>query len=130
VATQTTLSQWDTAAVITRIEQRYPHVAVNNDICHATLERQKAATTQVSEADLVLVVGDERSNNSKRLVQVVRQIAGKPARLVDSVNDIQPEWLTDVSTVAVTSGSSTPTEVTRAVIQYLEAHETAQAAPR
>jgi 4-hydroxy-3-methylbut-2-enyl diphosphate reductase len=123
VATQTTLSQWDTAAVIARIEKRYPHAAVNNDICHATLERQQAATTQVSDADLVLVVGDERSNNSKRLVQVVRQIAGKPARLVDSVDDINPEWLAGVNAVAVTSGSSTPTEVTRAVIQFLETYQ-------
>jgi 4-hydroxy-3-methylbut-2-en-1-yl diphosphate reductase len=128
VATQTTLSQWDTAAVIERIQQRFPDVVVNNDICHATLERQKAAIAQVSDADLVLVVGDERSNNSKRLVQVVRQIAGKPARLVDSVSDIQPEWLAGIESVAVTSGSSTPTEITRAVIQFLEAHQTAPAA--
>jgi len=123
VATQTTLSQWDTEAVIAHIQNRYPHVQVNNDICHATLERQQAATAQVSEADLVLVVGDERSNNSKRLVHVVREIAGKPAMLVDSVESIQAEWLDGMSTVAVTSGSSTPTEVTRAVISYLEAYD-------
>ena len=123
LATQTTLSQWDTAAVIARIRERYPHIQIHNDICHATLERQTAATSQVDEADLVLVVGDERSNNSKRLVQVVRQIAGKPARLIDNVSDIRPEWLEGVSTVAVTSGSSTPTEITRGVIQFLEAFD-------
>jgi 4-hydroxy-3-methylbut-2-enyl diphosphate reductase len=123
VATQTTLSQWDTEAVIARVRERYPHVQVNNDICHATLERQQAATTQVGEAQLVFVVGDQRSNNSKRLVQVVQEIAGKPARLIDNVGDIQPEWLQGVDTVAVTSGSSTPTEITRAVIQYLEAYQ-------
>jgi 4-hydroxy-3-methylbut-2-enyl diphosphate reductase len=123
VATQTTLSQWDTEAVIARIRERYRHVQVNNEICHATLERQQAATTQVGEAQLVLVVGDQRSNNSRRLVQVVQEIAGKPARLIDNVGDIQPEWLRGVDTVAVTSGSSTPTEITRAVIQYLEAYQ-------
>jgi 4-hydroxy-3-methylbut-2-enyl diphosphate reductase len=123
VATQTTLSRWDTAAVTERIKERYPHAEVNNDICHATLERQEAATTQVSDADLVLVVGDARSNNSQRLVQVVNDIAGKPARLIDSVDDVDPAWFSGLSTVAVTSGSSTPTEVTRAVIQRLEAIE-------
>ncbi len=120
VATQTTVSQWDTAEVIERIKARYPHVEVNNDICHATLERQQAAVSQVSDADLVLVVGDERSNNSRRLVQVVQQIANRPARLVDSVSDIKLEWLDGVETVAVTSGSSTPTEITRAVVEYLQ----------
>ncbi|MDB5058859.1 MAG: 1-hydroxy-2-methyl-2-(E)-butenyl 4-diphosphate reductase [Chloroflexi bacterium] len=128
VATQTTLSRWDTASVIDHIKDRYPQAVVNNDICHATHERQEAATTQVSEADLVLVVGDERSNNSKRLVQVVQEIAGKPARLIDSVDDIDPAWFNGLSTVAVTSGSSTPTEITRAVVQLLEALEPLPAA--
>ncbi len=121
VATQTTISQWDTADVIERIRIRYPHALVNNDICHATLERQQAAVNQAIDADLVIVVGDERSNNSRRLVQVVQDIARRPARLIDSAADIQPEWLRGVQTVAVTSGSSTPTEVTRAVVEYLQA---------
>jgi len=98
-------------------------VRVHNDICHATQERQTAATTQVEEAELVLVVGDQRSNNSNRLVQVVREIAGKPALLIDDVSQVRPELLAGVSTVAVTSGSSTPSQVTRAVIQYLEQFE-------
>lgn len=123
ITTQTTLSQWDTQAIIDRVVVRFPHTQVYNDICHATQERQHAATTQVSEADLVLVVGDERSNNSKRLVQVVQEIAGKPALLVDDVAQMRPEMLEGANTVAVTSGSSTPSEVTRAVIQYLERYE-------
>jgi 4-hydroxy-3-methylbut-2-enyl diphosphate reductase IspH len=44
-------------------------------ICHAMLERQQAAVHQAEDADLVIVVGDERSNNSRRLVQVVQEIA-------------------------------------------------------
>ena len=120
VATQTTVSQWDTAEVIERIVARYPHAEVNNDICHATLERQQAAVRQAEDADLVIVVGDERSNNSRRLVQVVQEIAKRPAYLVDSVADIKAEWLDGAQTVAVTSGSSTPTDVTRAVIEYLQ----------
>ncbi len=123
ITTQTTLSQWDTQAIIDRVKTRYPHVQVHNDICHATQERQNAATTQVEDADLVVVVGDERSNNSKRLVHVVRKIAGKPAVLVDDVEQLRPELFQGVGTVAVTSGSSTPSEITRAVIQYLERFE-------
>jgi 4-hydroxy-3-methylbut-2-enyl diphosphate reductase len=121
VVTQTTLSQWDTAALIEAIRQRYPHVQVYNEICRATQERQEAAVKQSADADLVLVVGDERSNNSNRLVQVVREVAGRPAYLVDSVEAIRPEWLQGVRKVAVTAGSSTPSPITRAVIQYLEA---------
>jgi len=123
ITTQTTLSQWDTQAIIDRAVERFPHVRVHNDICHATQERQTAATTQVENADLVLVVGDQRSNNSNRLVQVVREIAGKPAVLIDDVSQVKPELLAGLGTVAVTSGSSTPSQITRAVIQYLEHFE-------
>lgn len=123
VTTQTTLSQWDTQAIIDRCLQRFPSIKVYNEICLATQQRQEAAATQAQEADVVLVVGDERSNNSNRLVQVVEELAGRPAYLVDSVDAINPEWLRGARKVGVTSGSSTPTYVTRAVIAYLEALE-------
>lgn len=121
LTTQTTLSQWDTQAIIDRCVERFPGIQVYNEICLATQQRQEAAATQAKEADVVLVVGDERSNNSNRLVQVVQELAGRPAYLVDSVEAIKPEWLQGARKVGVTSGSSTPTYVTRAVISYLEA---------
>ncbi len=126
VATQTTLSQWDTAALIDRIRERFPGVVVYNEICLATQMRQEAAVRQAREVDVVLVVGDVRSNNSNRLVQVVREIAGKPAYLVDHVGQIQLEWLRGARRVGVTAGSSTPTSVTRQVIEFLERLEPAE----
>ncbi|HEX6989254.1 MAG TPA: 4-hydroxy-3-methylbut-2-enyl diphosphate reductase [Bacillota bacterium] len=123
VATQTTLSQWDTQALIERVLERYPHAEVYNEICMATQERQEAAATQAGEADLVIVVGDERSNNSNRLVQVVQEIAGRPAYLVGSVDDIDTRWLQGARKVGVTAGSSTPSRLTREVIRFLEAYE-------
>ena len=120
ITTQTTLSTWDTAQLIKRILERYPHAEVYNEICLATQQRQEAAVNQSQTADLVIVVGDARSNNSNRLVQVVEELAGKPAYMVDSVDDVDPRWLEGKTTVAVTAGSSTPSEITRAVIQHLE----------
>lgn len=128
IATQTTLSQWDTEALIEKVLERYPHAEVHNEICMATQERQEAAATQATEADVVIVVGDERSNNSNRLVQVVREIAGRPAYLVGSVDDIDPRWLQGAAKVGVTAGSSTPSRLTREVIRFLEAYEPGDAA--
>lgn len=120
VTTQTTLSMWDTEHVINSIRQKWPHVEVYNEICLATQVRQEAAAEQAKEADVVLVVGDTRSNNSNRLVQVVREMAGKPAYLVDSVADIKLEWLKGAKKVGITAGSSTPTHLTREVIEFVE----------
>lgn len=130
VTTQTTLSKWDTERVLTYIKETYPQALIYNDLCMATQERQEAAVTQGREADLVLVVGDTRSNNSNRLVQVVQEIARRPARLIDSVADIKPEWFEGVKRVAVTAGSSTPSRITREVIQYLETLSLDVLAPR
>ena len=120
VTTQTTLSQWDTKDLIDHIRQRYPDIEVYNEICLATQERQVAAVEAAADADVVIVVGDSRSNNSNRLVQVVKERAGKPAYLVDSARDLRPEWFIGCRKVAVTAGSSTPTVLTREVIEALE----------
>ena len=120
VLTQTTISIWDTDALVARILERYPHAEVHNEICRATQDRQEAAVEAARDCDAVIVVGDTRSSNSRRLVEVVRQRAGKPAYLVDNVQDIDHSWLSGVKRVGVTSGASTPSEVTRAVVRYLE----------
>ncbi len=120
VTTQTTLSKWDTQHLIDRIRERYPHAEIHNEICLATQERQEAAVKFAQQADLVLVVGDRRSNNSNRLVEVVQQKVGKPAVLIDSVEELDPALLEGHERIAITSGSSTPTQITRKVIKRIE----------
>lgn len=123
VTTQTTLSMWDTAALIDRVKARYPQAEVHNEICMATQERQEAAAQQARDCDLVIVVGSPRSSNSRRLVEVVRDRAGRPAYLVDDIDEIDPRWFRGVRKVGVTSGASTPSQLTRRVIEHIEAIE-------
>jgi 4-hydroxy-3-methylbut-2-enyl diphosphate reductase len=120
VVTQTTMSLWDTAELIAEIRRRHPSAEVFNEICRATQDRQEAAVAMAADADLVIVVGDERSNNTTRLVEVVRNVAHRPAYRVDGVEDLDPAWLEGRRRVAVTAGSSTPTHRTREVIAFLE----------
>ena len=122
VVTQTTMSLWDTAALIEAIRRRFPAIEVHNEICRATQDRQEAAVAAAADVDVVIVVGDERSNNTTRLVEVVREIAHRPAYRVDGVEEIRPEWLDGHRRVAVTAGSSTPTHRTREVIAFLESY--------
>jgi 4-hydroxy-3-methylbut-2-enyl diphosphate reductase len=124
VTTQTTLSVWDTQAMIDRLRQRFPQIEVHNEICSATQERQQAAVEAAKECDVVIVVGSARSSNSQRLVQVVSDLANRPAYLVDTVADLKPEWFVGCARVGVTAGASTPTVLTREVIACLEQMET------
>ncbi|HVS42670.1 MAG TPA: 4-hydroxy-3-methylbut-2-enyl diphosphate reductase [Candidatus Dormibacteraeota bacterium] len=121
VTCQTTLSMWDTRAIIDRLTERYPEIEVHNEICLATQERQEAAVRAAADLDCVVVVGSTRSSNSRRLVQVVEERAGRRAHLVDTAADLDPAWFRGVRRVGVTAGASTPTQITRAVIAALEA---------
>ena len=121
VTCQTTLSVWDTEDLIGRVTARYPQAEVHNEICRATQERQEAAVEAAQHVDLVIVVGSPRSSNSLRLVEVVKKLGRKPAYLVDKMEDIDPRWFEGTRKVGVTSGASTPTQLTRRVIEFLEA---------
>ena len=121
VTCQTTLSMWDTQAIIDRLADRFPDIAVHNEICLATQQRQEAAVAAATDVDCVVVVGSKRSSNSLRLVQVVEERAGKPAFLVDTAADLQPEWFAGMHRIGVTAGASTPTSLTREVIAAVEA---------
>jgi 4-hydroxy-3-methylbut-2-en-1-yl diphosphate reductase len=121
VTCQTTLSMWDTQAIIERLVERFPTIAVHNEICRATQERQEAAVIAADDVECVVVVGSARSSNSQRLVQVVREKGHKPAYLVDTAADIDPTWFRGMHRIGVTSGASTPTQITRGVIAALEA---------
>ncbi|WP_085508895.1 4-hydroxy-3-methylbut-2-enyl diphosphate reductase [Thalassobacillus devorans] len=124
VTNQTTMSQWDVYDVMEEIKEKYPHVELHQEICMATQVRQEAVAEQAKDADLTLVVGDPRSNNSNRLAQVSKEIAGTEAYRIADVTEIQLEWLQGVEKVAVTAGASTPTPITKEVIKFIEQYDT------
>ncbi|WP_126428527.1 4-hydroxy-3-methylbut-2-enyl diphosphate reductase [Brevibacillus marinus] len=123
VTNQTTMSQWDVKHLIEAIVRRYPHVEIHNEICLATQVRQEAVAEQAKEADLCIVVGDPRSNNSNRLAQVAEEIAGVPAYRIADLSELDLNWLRGKKKVAVTSGASTPTPLTKEVIAFLEQYD-------
>lgn len=123
ISTQTTLSQWDTRRVIEHIKAKYPHAEVHIDICAATQSRQEAVVAQAKGADLTIVVGDPRSNNTNRLVQVSEELAGVPAKRIEDLSQLNTAWLKGKKRVAVTAGASTPSQLTREVIRFIEQYQ-------
>lgn len=123
ITNQTTMSQWDIRHLISKLLETFPRAEVHNEICLATQVRQEAVAEQAKNAQLCIVVGDPRSNNSNRLAQVSEEISGVKAYRVSDVTEIKQEWLEGIERVAVTSGASTPTPLTKEVIQYLERYD-------
>lgn len=125
VTNQTTMSQWDVVHVMDQIKEKYPHAEFHKEICMATQVRQEAVAEQAGQADVLIVVGDPKSNNSNRLAQVSEEIAGTTAYRIADITELDVNWIKDAKTVAVTSGASTPTPITKEVITFLEQYDPA-----
>jgi len=119
--TQTTLSVDDTSEVIDALRERFPRIVGprKDDICYATTNRQEAVRELAAGADVVLVVGSKNSSNSNRLAELAQRV-GKPAYLIDTATDIQPEWLQNIATIGVTAGASAPDILVKEVINRLQ----------
>lgn len=120
--TQTTLSMDDTEQVIKALQATFPHIhgPRRDDICYATQNRQDAVKTLAQSSDLVLVVGSANSSNSNRLKELAEKL-GAAAYLIDTAEDIQPDWLHAVQNVGVTAGASAPEVLVQQVIERLQA---------
>ena len=107
--TQTTLSIDDAAAVVLALKRRFPAIAEPKkaDICYATQNRQDAVKFMAPRVDVVVVIGSPTSSNSNRLREVAERF-GVPAHLVDTADDLRPQWLAGKQRVGVTAGASAP----------------------
>lgn len=120
VTNQTTMSQWDVKVAMDYLKVKYPHIQIHEEICLATQVRQEAVAEQAGKAELLIVVGDPKSNNSNRLTQVSEEIANTPSHRIADLSELKLEWLEGIQTVAVTAGASTPTPIVKEVITFLE----------
>lgn len=120
--TQTTLSVDDAERIIRVLRQRFPQIVgpSKDDICYATQNRQEAVRDLVPEADAVIVLGSQNSSNSMRLAELARA-KGKPAYLVDRVDEIPAGAFTGAETVLITAGASAPEETVQECVDRLVA---------
>jgi 4-hydroxy-3-methylbut-2-enyl diphosphate reductase len=118
--TQTTLAVDATTEVVDALRARFPALAgpASDDICYATTNRQRAVSSVLADADLLLVVGSPNSSNSVRLVELAHR-QGVSAYLIDDATDIDLAWLSDVGTVGLTAGASAPPLLVDQVIAAL-----------
>jgi 4-hydroxy-3-methylbut-2-enyl diphosphate reductase len=120
VVTQTTLSVDDAAQITAAVKARFPSIREpkQQDICYATQNRQDAVKMMARQVDVVVVVGSPTSSNSNRLAELARKL-GVPAYMVDSIDDLRPEWLEGKARVGLTAGASAPEVLVKAVVRKI-----------
>jgi 4-hydroxy-3-methylbut-2-enyl diphosphate reductase len=120
VVTQTTLSVDDAAEITDAVKARFPKIRQpkQQDICYATQNRQDAVKLLANQVDVVIVVGSPTSSNSNRLAELSRKL-GVPSYMVDSVEDLNPEWVQGKQRIGLTAGASAPEVLVKAVIRRI-----------
>ncbi|MGJ7495576.1 4-hydroxy-3-methylbut-2-enyl diphosphate reductase [Variovorax sp. RT4R15] len=122
VVTQTTLSVDDAAEISAAVRARFPKVREpkQQDICYATQNRQDAIKIMSPQVDLVIVVGSPTSSNSNRLRELAQRL-GTESYMVDSADELKPEWFEGKSRIGLTAGASAPEVLVREVIDRVKA---------
>jgi 4-hydroxy-3-methylbut-2-enyl diphosphate reductase len=122
VVTQTTLSVDDAAEILAAVKRRFPSVREpkQQDICYATQNRQDAVKVLAPAVDVVVVVGSPTSSNSNRLRELAQRL-GTEGHMVDSPDDLKPEWFDGKRRVGLTAGASAPEILVQQVIERLRA---------
>ncbi|HXM83535.1 MAG TPA: 4-hydroxy-3-methylbut-2-enyl diphosphate reductase [Burkholderiales bacterium] len=120
--TQTTLSVDDAATIVGALKARFPKIQgpKRDDICYATQNRQDAVKFMAPQCDVVIVVGSPNSSNSNRLREVAEHM-GADAYMVDSADDLRPQWIAGKRRVGVTAGASAPEILVNQLIERLKA---------
>jgi len=112
IAAQTTQPVERVYRVAALIRQRFPQseVEMMNTVCLPTRLRQQSAEELARQADVILVVGGARSNNTRELVATCRRHCARVFH-VQTAADVRAEWLRGAAAAGITAGTSTPDNI-------------------
>ncbi len=89
------------------IKKECTNVKIFDTICNATQTRQTEAATIAAQADVMVVVGDRKSANTKHLTEICQKSCPRVYQ-VENAEQLSPDWFNDCSVAGLTAGASTP----------------------
>ena len=107
---QTTQTPANIQSVADALQNREVSVNMHDTICLATSQRQAAARELARCVDVMIVVGSNRSANTRRLAQICRE-EGVPTYLVSNKEELDYSWFKGKKIVGMTAGASAPEEL-------------------
>ena len=104
---QTTSTQeiWGTS--IEKAKKECTNAEIFDTICSATYQRQAEALELSGQCDAMIVIGDRKSSNTKRLAELCRQGCSQ-VFWIEQADELDTAALARADTVGITAGASTP----------------------
>jgi len=100
------------------VRKRFLDAVVLDTICEATKNRQSEISDLAARCEKIVVVGSTTSANSLRLAEIA--VRFRPTLLVQSETDLHPSDFSNIQTVGLTAGASTPDATLQAVRRRLQ----------
>lgn len=115
VVAQTTITGelWD--QITEYLMKEKTDVLVERTICNATRDRQSSCESLAKESDLMIVIGDWTSSNSKKLLEIAKKNC-ENTYFVENINDLPLKEIELCDRIGVAAGASTPERIIKEVI--------------
>ena len=110
IVAQTTFNHKKFQEIIDKISILGYDVRCFNTICNATQERQAEAKNIASNVDAMIVIGDKKSSNTGKLVEICQEEC-KNTVFIQTLEDLDYDALLSVDSVGITAGASTPKHI-------------------
>ena len=107
MVSQTTATQEAWTECVKKAKKECTNLKIFDTICSATCKRQQSAQLLAAECDAMIVVGDKKSSNTKRLAELCSALC--PTVLwLEGAEELNPSDLDGKVSVGITAGASTP----------------------
>ncbi len=121
VVSQTTFERKKWEEISQLLLELNQEAVIIDTVCNATMERQNEVISLAKTCDAIVVIGDKKSSNSKRLADVARKNC-KNVFFIDNKSELVAD-IYKFNVVGVTAGASTPACIIKEVVNMLEERE-------
>ena len=96
------------------IKKQCTNVKIFDTICNATHERQSEAAEIAGKADVMVVVGDRKSANTKHLTEICLRRCPRVVQ-IERADELSPDFFNGCTVAGLTAGASTPAGIIKEV---------------
>ncbi|MCQ2524943.1 MAG: 4-hydroxy-3-methylbut-2-enyl diphosphate reductase [Lachnospiraceae bacterium] len=118
IVSQTTFNRKKFEELVDIFAKNSYNINVMNTICDATAIRQAEAEQLSQDCDVMIVIGDKLSSNSRKLYEICSSKCSR-TYFVETVDDLKGILGNSVESIGITAGASTPKYIIEEVQNYV-----------
>ena len=96
------------------LKKECTNVKIFDTICNATHKRQSEAAEIAAKVDVMVVVGDRKSANTKHLTEICMMRCPRVLQ-IENADELSPDFFDGCSVAGLTAGASTPAGIIKEV---------------